>query len=873
MLKITKLTVNHFEHSMGVGAGPAFGWVLDSEERNVAQTAFRFQLSEDASFTSILYDSGKVLSDCSAHYRPEGLPLKPATNYYWRVTVWTGAETASESEPAAFVTALLSESDWQGRFISAETQEDAENSKGTCVKTSFSIKGKVRSAYAFSTALGLYHLFVNGQKAGEDQLAPGWTSYHHHLMYQTNDITLLLKEGENTLCGWLGAGWYKGLMGFLNTRNNYGGRTALLCQIEITYEDGRRQTIYTDESWQGSSLPVLFSEIYDGEIYDARPQPEEIRPVQRIPYDLKNLDPQAGCRVKIMDTLKVQEIITTPKGEKVLDFGQNLTGWVRFAVSGKPGDVAELRCFEVLDKDGNVYTENLRSAKQTLRYTLSGQGEETYQPYFTYQGFRYVHVVSYPGELKKEAFTACVVHSDMAPAGAFECSHPLLNLLQHNILWGLKGNFLDVPTDCPQRDERLGWTGDAQIFCPTACYLMDTHPFFTKWLKDLQYDQTPEGGVPHVIPDIITPAKALEENWLQSNGTHSATAWADAAVIVPWNVYLASGDTQVLIDQYGSMKAWIDFMHSHSNGPLWEYRLQFGDWVALDAEEGSCFGATPNEYTCSAYYAYSTGLLAKAAAVIGKEEDARFYKSLHEEIRQGFAKAFFTGDGDLKVTTQTAHVLALHFGLTPPEFTEKTAKALIRLIEKEGGHLVTGFVGTPYIAHALSGSGHLKEAYDLVLREEFPSWLFQVKLGATTIWEHWDGIKPDGSMWSAGMNSFNHYAYGAIGDWLYRTIAGIRLDESHPGCKHIWIQPQPGGGLTYAKAAYQGVYGEVSVHWQKDGDQITLNVHIPCNATATIGLGKAQVLSADGLHFREGSCGLTAEAGSGRYQVVYRFSA
>ena len=639
MLTITNLTVNHFEHPIGVGTNPSFGWTLNSNERNIHQAAFRLQLSEDASFAHLHFDSGKMHSDCSAHYRPDNLDLQSATMYYWRVTVWVD-DSAYESDAAYFVTAILNKNEWHAQFITAELAADAANSKGTCVKTSFFISGKIRSAYAYSTALGLYHLYVNNRKAGEDQLAPGWTSYNHHLMYQANDVTKLIQEGENTLCGWLGAGWYKGAMSFLHTRNNYGDRTALLCQIEITYEDGRRQRIVSDESWQGTDSPVLFSEIYDGEIYDARYQLTETWPVQCIPYHLDYLDPQPGCRVKIVNMMPVREIIITPKGETVLDFGQNLTGWVRFSVTGGIGDVVELRCFEVLDKCGNVYTENLRSAKQTLRYILNGQGIETYQPLFTFQGFRYVHVVTYPGNMEKENFTACVVHSDMAQTGTFECSHPLVNQLQHNILWGLKGNFLDIPTDCPQRDERLGWTGDAQIFCPTACYLMDTYSFFTKWLKDLQHDQTPEGGVPHVIPDIITNAKTDQENWLQSNGTHSATAWADAAVIIPWNLYLAYGDKQVLHDQYQSMKAWIDFMQSHAAGPLWEYRLQFGDWVALDAQEGSCFGATPNEYICSAYYAYSTGLFAKAAAVLEREEDARLYRNLHEDICQGFAKTF-----------------------------------------------------------------------------------------------------------------------------------------------------------------------------------------------------------------------------------------
>ena len=843
--------------------------MLESDSRNVMQAAFRFQLSDDALFRTLLWDSGKVSSDCSAHYRPEGLPLESAKRYYWRVKVWSETE-ACESEAASFVTALLHESDWQACFITAEKEEDAADSKGTCVQTVFRVHGKIRSAYVFSTALGLYHLFLNGSKIGDDQLAPGWTSYRKHLMYQTYDITAHVREGENSLCGFLGAGWYKGLMGFLHKRNNYGSRTALLCQVEITYEDGRRQTIVTDEGWQGADTPVLFSEIYDGEIYDARRNLTGWRPVEILPYDLSVLDPQGGCRVKIMQTLPVRQVFSTPKGETVLDFGQNLTGFVRFTVSGKPGEVVELRCFEVLDKDGNVYTANLRAAKQTLRYTCKGEGEEAYQPYFTFQGFRYVHVVSYPGTVKKESFTACVVYSDMRQTGFFECSHPLLNQLQHNILWGLKGNFLDIPTDCPQRDERMGWMGDAQIFCPTACYLANAYPFFRKWLRDVRCDQTIEGGVPHVVPDILTGFAGVSENWLLSQGTHSAAAWADAAVIIPWNLYLAYGDTQILYDQYGSMKAWIDFMRSHADGHLWRYRLQFGDWVALDAAEGSYLGATPNDFTCSAYYAYSTGLFAKMAGILHKEEDARFYGELHEKIRQGFFGAFFTEEGELTVKTQTAHVLALHFDLTPPQHIEKVAEGLVRLIEKEKGHLVTGFVGTPYITHALSRHGHLKDAYDLLLKEDFPSWLYQVKMGATTIWEHWDGIKPDGSMWSADMNSFNHYAYGAIGDWLYRSIAGIHLDEGAAGGRHTVIRPQTGGGLTYAKASCRSVYGGVSVFWQAEGDSITLQLHIPCNTTATICLDHAEILMDGGLAFQQGQNGLTAGAGSGTYTIKYR---
>ena len=868
---IRGLTTDYFIQPVGVGKNPHFGWQLESEERDVCQNAFRFQLAVDTAFDTTLWDSGVVLSGQSAHYCPEDLPLTSATRYYWRVQVRLTPDGPFHMSPTAtFVTALLDSSLWQARFISAETESDATVSKGTYVQGSLMISGEVKTAYAFSTALGLYHLSLNGEKIGEDQLAPGWTSYRKHLLYQAYDITAMLRPGENTVRGHLGAGWYKGLMGFLHNRNNYGRQTALLCQIQITYLDGRTQTFYTDESWVGTDSPVLFSEIYDGEIYDARRTPDALEPVQVVPFDLAVLEAQAGCRVKITETLPVTQMLTTPQGDCVLDFGQNLTGWVRFTVSGNAGDTVELRCFETLDAQGNVYTANLRDARQTLRYVLRGEGTETYAPSFTFQGFRYVHVVAYPGAVQPQAFTAYVVHSDLPRTGSFTCSNPLLNQLEHNIVWSLKGNFLDIPTDCPQRDERMGWTGDAQIFCPTACYLVSAYPFFRKWLRDLACDQVAEGGVPHVVPDILTGYPNIADNWLLSQGTHSAAAWSDAAVLIPWNLYLAYGDTQILREQYASMKAWVNFMHRHANGCVWQYQLQFGDWVALDAAEGSYYGATPNAFVCAAYYAHTVGIFAKIAAILQNEQDRLFYEHLHRQIVNDFAATFFSPAGELLVHTQTAHVLALQFQLMPPQYVPQTVQALHALLARENGHLVTGFVGTPYIAHALSDYGRLSDAYRLVLREDFPSWLYQVKAGATTIWEHWDGIKPDGSMWSADMNSFNHYAYGAIGAWLYRNIGGLQPDEAAPGYRHTVIHPRIGGGLTYANTALETVYGRVSTHWQLHGGQVTLTVHVPCNTTATLCLDATEVQAADGLLFAATDEGVSAQMGSGTYTVAYR---
>jgi alpha-L-rhamnosidase len=881
MLKIDRVTVNYLINPIGIGESLQFGWVIGSDRSNVKQKAYQLQIAEDANFEGLAFDSGIVESSQSAHVKADSLMLTSSFKYYVRVKVFDHFEESGWSETFSFITALLDNNEWCGQFISAETEEDAKNSKGTFVRVSFTNDSGISSAVIHCTALGLYKLYINGRKAGDDELAPGWTSYGKHLLYQTYDVTEMLLKGENVIGAMLGAGWYKGMMGFNHKRNNYGDRTAFLCHLELTFPDGTKRIIATDESWTGAVSPVLFSEIYDGEAYDARLEMDgwnskdfnasEWRPVQPVEYDRTALSSQAGCKVKEIETIPAKKLLMTPEGDTVIDFGQNLTGWVRFKVKGNAGDSVVLNHFEVLDSNGNVYLDNLRRAKQTVTYILKGGEEESFHPNFTFHGFQYIRISQYPGEIRPENFSAIVVHSEMKPTGEFVCSNPDLNQLHHNILWGMKGNFLDVPTDCPQRDERLGWTGDAQIFCRTASYLMNTFPFFSKWLKDVEADQTPEGGVPHVIPDILTGRS--EGDWLAQQGTDSAAAWADVAVILPWTLYLIFGDTEVLERQYNSMKAWIDFMKNHANGPIWSYKLQFGDWVALDAKEGSYFGATPNDLTCSAYYAYSTGIFSKIAKILNKQEDYEKYAELYNEIVDGFRKEFFTQTGRMAARTQTAHILALYFDLVPEQFRERTVNTLLELLEENNGHLVTGFVGTPYFCHALSENGHTGEAYDLLLKEDFPSWLYQVKAGATTVWEHWDGKKPDGTMWSADMNSFNHYAYGAIGEWLYRVVAGIEADESNAGFKNIIIQPHAGGGLDYVKAGYSSIYGEIAVCWKKKGSNVVLDITIPHNTSAVIKLDQAAGLLCDqNIKFERSNKGFTAQVGSGNYRFSYTSS-
>ena len=879
MLNITQILMDYEKEQTGITHVPQFSWTFESDKRNVMQQYYSLVIAKDAAFSEKVYESGKVESDASAQVEPENVILQSQKRYFVKVTAGAAGEEASCE--TSFVTGIMDNSQWKGAFVSAEEESDADNSKGTYVRKEFSLKGAVKEAFVSVTALGLYKFYINGKKVGTDELTPGWTSYHNHLCYQTYDVTEYLQEGANAAGAELGAGWFKGKMGFEGLekrRNHYGTCTALLAQMVIRYEDGSEEVVVTDESWSGADAPVVFAEIYDGEIYDAAKEIDgwavagckkgQWRPVRKIDYELAVLTGQGSGRVSLMDEVKPVEIFKTPQGDTVIDFGQNMSAWIKVRAQGKKGDVIRLDCFEVLDSEGNVYLDNLRDAKESMQYTFGYDGDIIYQPSFTFMGFRYAKIVSFPGEPKLENFTAHAIHTKMERTGRIETSNPDLNQLMHNILWGLKSNFVDVPTDCPQRDERLGWTGDAEIFCRTACFLEDTYSFYRKWLRDVEADQTPEGGVAHVVPDIISGNEG--DNWLLKQGSHSAAAWADVAVVNPWTMYLTFGDREILKIQYKSMKGWIDFMKNHAKDYIWNYKLQFGDWVALDAEEGSYFGATPNDLTCTAYFAYSTGLFVKIAEALGCEEDVKEYTDLYNKIVEKFQKTFYDENGEMTAQTQTAHIVALYFGLAPEEYREKTVAGLLRLLAKENGHLVTGFVGTPYFCHALSQNGHVKEAYELLLKDDFPSWLYQVKKGATTVWEHWDGLKPDGTMWSADMNSFNHYAYGAIGEWLVRVMAGLEVDEKKPGYKHSVIYPRMGGNLEYVDAQYDSVYGPVKCRWEDRFGETVLKVNVPVNTTATICLdGAGEIKDSDGLTFAEGEGCMKAEAGSGEYTVTF----
>lgn len=871
--------MNYLDKLMGAVSMPQFSWELDCDCRNGRQVAYQLQIASDRLFEHMIFDSGVVPTEQSAQINVTSVELTSATKYWVRVKAKTNKKEWSDwSKSRFFVTGILTAKEWQAKFISAEESKDVNNSKATYFRKTVYLKEDIEAAYGYTSALGLYHFHINGKKVGSDEMTPGWTAYNKRLLYQTYELTNTLHKGNNVLAAHVGAGWYKGTMGLVRTRNIYGNQTAFIGQIHIRYKNGQEEIIKTDSSWLGQDSPVVFSEIYDGEIYDGRlakidwdntgAEESKWNPIHVVDFGLHKLVPQDGTRVGFVDTVTPKRLLFTPKGQTVLDFGQNMTGRIEFSVKADRGSRVEIQCFEILDKEGNVYLDNLRGAKQTIIYYCRGNQKEQYMPYFTFQGFQYAWIKEYPGQIDIKNFTAHTLHSAMEQIGDFECSNPDLNQLQHNIEWGLKGNFLDIPTDCPQRNERLGWTGDAQIFSRTASFLMNTHSFFSKWLSDVALEQTPDGSIPHVVPDILTGI--ADKDKLLCQGTDGAAAWADAVVIIPWTLYLTYGDRQIIRDQYDSMKAWIDYMNRYAKNNIWNYKLQFGDWLALDAEQGSYFGATPNDLTGTAYYAYSTDLFAKMARRIGRADDYQKYHNKYRDIVRSFREHFFNENGELTVRTQTAHVLALYFGLTPNEHKAKTVQTLVDLIEEQGGHLATGFIGTPYICHALSQNGRVREAYELLLKEDFPSWLYQVKMGATTIWEHWDGIRPDGTMWSPEMNSFNHYAYGAIGEWLYRVIAGIEIDENNPGYKHIIFQPMLYDKLNYVRAKYKSVYGQVGIQWHKTGKKVELEITLPFNTTATIVLQNVSaMLDSDSIEFMETEEKFIGRCGSGIYQIRY----
>ncbi len=892
-ITVTKLRCEYKTNPIGLDVvKPRLSWQIQAPDRGVLQATYQVRAASSAEDLQagqrLLWDSGQVRSDASIHIEYGGADLKSHQRVYWQVRVSDQKGRISPwSEAAFWEMGLLQPSDWTARWIQPDLPEDTKQSQpAPMLRKEFTLPTPVREARAYVTALGLYEAELNGQKIGGELFTPGWTAYDHHIQYQTYDVTTLLRQGDNAIGVTLGDGWYRGWLGFGGQRNTYGDRLALLLQIRVTYLDGSTGSIGTDAGWKAATGPILKSDIYNGETYDAR--------LEKTGWSRAGFDDSSWRLVRLVDApgaqlvapagppvLRIQEItpvkvLSTPAGDAVLDMGQNMVGWIKMKVRGPAGTKVTLRHAEVLDKEGNFYTENLRAAKQTDEYILRGQGEEVFEPHFTFHGFRYVAVAGYPGDVKTGDFAGVVIHSDITPAGTFECSDPTINQLQHNIVWGQKGNFLDVPTDCPQRDERLGWTGDAQVFAPTACFNADVAGFYTKWLKDVAADQKPTGAVPHVIPNV------LQRNSPTANS--ASAGWADAAVLVPWTVYLSYGDTRILEEQYPSMKGWVDYMTGKAGDSLfWNQDFTFGDWLAFATTRSDYPGATTDkDLIMQAYFARSTDVVRQAAMILGKSSDAARYGELLAKIKEVFNDEFVSPNGRLSSNTQTAYALALGFDLLPKDLRVRAAERLVADVRRFK-HITTGFLGAPLMCPVLTDWGYVDEAYMLLFRKEYPSWLYPITKGATTIWERWDGLKPDGTFQDKGMNSFNHYAYGAIGDWLYSVVAGLGIDSEKPGYRRVRIRPLPGGGLTYARASHQSMYGPVSSGWEIRDGLFRLDVEVPPNTSATIWLpgakmadvmeGGVPVATAAGVaRVEQESAAVLMDIGSGRYSFSYPWS-
>lgn len=894
-LKVTALRVESEQDPLGIDVrAPRLSWQIQSHARSVHQAAYEIRVARDERALQdnhgLVWAPGKVSSDQSTQLSYRGPPLQSRQRYYWQVRVWDASGRRSDWSAAAYwEMGLLSAQDWTAHWIEPGLAEDLSKPvPAPMLRTDFDLQGAVARARAYVTSHGLYEFYLNGQRVGDRLFTPGWTSYAKRLQYQTYDVTDQLKRGANAMGAVLGDGWYRRTTGNPNHRNHYGDHLALLMQLEVTYEDGHIQTVISDGSWKSATGPILSSELYAGEVYDARLErngwagtgydDRDWSVVKAVPASKAILVAQAGPPVRRIAEITPVRIFKSPAGETVADMGQNMTGWVRLRATGPSGTRVTLHHGEALDAAGNLYTDNLRSAQQKVVYTLKGQGEEVFEPHFTFQGFRYVQVDGYPGELQPGSLIGIVIHSDVARTSGFETSSDPVNQLQHNILWSQKDNFLDIPTDCPQRDERLGWTGDAQVFSATAAFNMDVDGFFAKWLGDLAADQDSHGAVPNVVPDVLTGALQDAPPGARQGGM---AGWGDAVTVIPWNLHLAYADTRILESLYTSMVRWVRYEQLHAGDDyIWSGDAQNGDWLDFfSAAKHTNFGSTSADLIATAYYAHSVDILQRTARVIGKSADAQRYAHLLEKIRSAFNHQFVSADGRVGEGTQTAYVLALDFDLLPKVLRPLAARRLAEDVRARG-HLTTGFLGTPHLLTVLSRFGYLDEAFRLLNRQEFPSWLYPVKRGATTVWERWDGLKPDGSFEDKAMNSFNHYAYGAVGEWMYRVMGGIDIDPAAPGYKHVLIQPHMGGGFTHVMTSHAGPFGTVRSDWHLDGERFSLFIDVPPNSTATVRLPKAHLAqvaeSGRPLSQDEGISGsyqssgnVIVEVGSGHYEFRY----
>jgi alpha-L-rhamnosidase len=818
---------------------PRLSWQPESATRGQKQTAYQILVASSpgtlAKDTGDLWDTGRVTSDQSIQLAYGGKPLSSRQRCCWKVRVWDkDGKPSAWSEAAEWSMGLLGDSDWKAQWIGHDAlppEEQIANlpipgpkGKGKTkrylpspyLRKEFKVSRSVSHATLQVTAQGFVEMRLNGKRVGDEFFTPGWTDYHKRIYYRTYDVTSMLDEGANAVGAILGDGWFRGNISILG-QNQYGDKLRLLSQLHIDYADGSSEVVATDPTWKASFGPIIVSDMFEGETYDARKevpgwdQPgfndggwaavvtgSAIKPV---------IQAYPGVPVRRTGELTTVKLTEPKPGSHVFDLGQNFSGWIRLQVRGSAGTRVHMQFGEMLNADGTVYTENLRSARAADNYILKGGAEEIWEPHFTFHGFRYVEVTGLPGKPTPEMVTGIVIHSDAPMTSSFECSNPMLNQLHHNILWGQRSNYLEVPTDCPQRDERLGWTGDTQVFIRSGCYHQDVAAFFSKWIVDLMDTQNAAGSLGQQAPVF--------------HG-HGSPAWADAGIICPWTIHQVYGDTRLIEKHYEAMARFIESCGKKGlGGP----GGGFGDWLAVGSN-------TPKELISAAYFGYSTSLMARMAAALGKQEDAAKYGKLFEEIRRHFQQTFVKPDGTITGDSQTAYCLALYFNLLTEPQRKQAAAHLVQRIAAKDYHLSVGFVGVPILLPTLTQIGRSDLAYRLIQNTTYPSWGYSIEQGATTIWERWNSYTKEKGFGDVGMNSFNHYAYGACSEWMFRSMLGIETDG--PGFKAITMKPELGAGVTWARGHYDSIRGRIGSDWRREGNTFRWNVTVPANTSATV---------------------------------------
>ena len=851
-MRITNCRTNHMDTPLGFAMEHAVcSWIAESEQSH-KQTRAQLRVALDEQMQNTVYVSDpRGNPDSTGVSLP--IPLQPRTRYYWTVQVWGDSGDTAVSGVNAFETGKREEpllgdwitTPWEDKKISPY------------IRKRFFVDGQIRKARLYMTGLGLYLPQLNGQWVSEEYLMPGCTAVDRWNQIHTYDVTEQLCSGENVLGVMMGDGWAKGRFGASHHKTHtktYINAYYLKAELRLELEDGTEQVIVTDNSWKCTASPVLENSIYDGEVFDANKVIpgwstaeccddgwDAMKKAEDVP--LGDLEDRLSLPIVCKQTFQPVGFIHTPAGETVLDLGQNIVGWVRLRIHEPAGTTVRLQHGEIL-QNGCFYNDNLRAAKAAYVYISDGK-EAVAEPHFTFYGFRYVKLEGIT-DPKLEDFTACVVYSDLPETGWFTTSDERINRLFENAKWSQKDNFLDVPTDCPQRDERMGWTGDAQVFCKTGSYNMETYAFYTKYLHDLWREQEKNHGmVGHVIPTM------LRQSFRESAFWHGgASVWGDAATIMPWTLYEQYGDKTILERQYESMKAWVDWILRSvvNEAGIWDGGFQFGDWLALDGNRADDrLGGTDEAYIASVYLKYSAQLTAKAAKVLGFAEEAAYYTRISQRTKKAIQNTYFEADGSCKIHTQTAQILALVMDIVPLEHRQRVTEDLLELLRQKGMHLQTGFVGTPFLCKALSMEGHSDAAYEILFQEDFPSWLYEVNMGATTIWERWNSVLPDGSMSGTGMNSLNHYAYGSIVQWMYENIAGLTLVD--PGFKTFRIRPEFTDRFSFVHARYASAMGTIEIRWEELADGgYALELRVPFNTTAVVELnGQTQILQ-PGVH-------------------------